>query len=330
MNVDFFADLEGNSGVSIYSKELYGELKDEEYHLNNLEPLSILRPSFLNQVFLNPIKLRRSDANLIHVASQDLMSAIWIPEKTTVVTVHDIFPYLGYSGPIYSWMSKIYVDNIEKNADRVIAISEATKEQLIQNTSLEPEKIDVVYQGVDLETFRPVDEDPGYDNYFLHVGHELDRKNIDGLIAAFENIKENDMEAKLVRVGNIDRTKKLLKDSDLVLGEDVIHEEDVDLGRLVELYSNARKLIFPSEAEGFGRPMIESLACGTPVVAYDRKPMNEVLPETMLVEWEDTESFAYKALDTQSYDCRKIAQEFTWKRTAEQTKKVYRECLKQQ
>lgn len=330
MNIDFFADLGGNSGVSIYSKELYEELEDEEYRVNNLEPFSILRPHFINQVLLNPIRLLGSDADLLHFASQDLMSAIHLPETSTVVTVHDIFPYLDYSGLVYSWMSKIYVDNIEKSADRVIAISEATKEQLIKNTSLESEKIDVVYQGVDLEKFRPVDEDLGYDNYFLHVGHELDRKNIEGLIAAFEKIKAEDAETKLIRVGNIDRTEKLLKNSDLVLGEDVIQEEDVDLDRLVNLYSNARKLLFPSEGEGFGRPMIESLACGTPVVAYNRKPMREVLPETMLVEWKDTESFAHKALNDESYDCRKVAQKFTWERTAEQTKEVYKKCLKSQ
>ena len=329
MNIGFYGEKEGYSGIEIYSRGLFESLDDLE--IDYVRPPSIAKPWLLNRLFLDYFKLRSLENDIVHVTSQDMLSGFVFPKvENLVVTVHDIFPYLdGYSGPFYSLMARNYVRNIENNANRVIAISEATKEQLIENTDIESEKIEVVYQGIDLETFRPVKGETGYENYYLHVGHELDRKNMKGLIEIFDLIKKEDPDAKLVRVGNGDRTRKLLENSSLAEGEDVFYEEDIDTEKLVKLYSNAEKLLFPSEAEGFGRPMIESLACGTPVIAFDRKPMNEVLPDSMLVEWKDNEGFAQKAVNKiyKSESCREIAEEFTWERTARETKKVYRECL---
>ncbi|WEL20075.1 glycosyltransferase family 4 protein [Candidatus Nanohalococcus occultus] len=329
MRIDFFAETEGVSGIKIYSRNLLKYLKDQE--IGHIMPPDAAKPWLVNRIFLDFFALRKVDADIVHLASQDLLSGIVVPEiNNMVVTVHDIFPYLdGYAGPFYSWMARNYVKNLERNADKVIAISEATKEQLEENTEVETQKIEVVYQGVDLELFRPVEEEIDYGEYFLHVGHELDRKNMDGLIKVFEKIKEEKPEAKLVRVGNKDRTRKLIENSDIVDSTDVVYEEGIDSDRLVKLYSNAEKLLFPSEAEGFGRPMIESLACGTSVVAFDRKPMNEVLPELMLVEWGDTESFAQKAIEPLESPeaCREIAGKYSWETTADQTKEVYKKCL---
>lgn len=331
MEVEFFGNIEGKSGVEIYAKELYQNLQKYDIDISYILPSKILKPYFLNQIFMNWLKYYNSEAEVFHATNQDLMSVVFLPDvENLVVTVHDIYPYLeGFSGPIYSWMAEKYIKNIENQADKVIAISEGTEKQLLNNTKVNSEKIEVIYQGVDSEVFRPVESDIGYGRYFLHVGHELDRKNIGGLIKIFERIKKKDSKVRLVRVGEMsEQTEKLIKESSLKLGEDIFYEKDAPIQRLVELYSGAEKLLFPSKGEGFGRPIIESLACGTPVVAYNREPMNEILSDTMLVEWEDTESFARKALDEQSYDCRKAAQKFTWEKTAKQTKEVYEECLK--
>ncbi|PSH02159.1 MAG: hypothetical protein BRC26_01980 [Nanohaloarchaea archaeon QH_8_44_6] len=104
----------------------------------------------------------------------------------------------------------------------------------------------------------------------------------------------------------------------------MIYESDITDEKLVALYSNAEKLLFPSHGEGFGRPMLESLACGTPVVAYDKRPMSEILPEDMLVD-EDVE-FMKKAVESKFEDevCRGIAQKYTWNKTAEKTIMTYR------
>ncbi|MFB6144030.1 MAG: glycosyltransferase family 4 protein [Candidatus Nanohaloarchaea archaeon] len=313
----------GHSGVGIYTQELREALSKKDIEIDFQKTYSVLNPDFLNQVLLSRFLLdKRSDIN--HITTQDLMSAYYLStNQKIVVTVHDIFPYLDYSGKVYSWMAKRYVRNIEKKADRVIAISEFTKEQLIENTSLDSSDIDVVYQGVDLETFRPQKEKESKD-YFLHVGSEIDRKNIEGLIEIFEEIKKREQDTKLIRVGNIsEKTKKIIKNSDLVLGKDIVYKTDITEEKLVELYSGARKLLFPSHAEGFGRPIIESLACGTPVVAYNKKPMSEILPEEMMVEYRDQTKFVEKALSTEDNNPRDYAEDFTWDRTAEEVIKTY-------
>jgi glycosyltransferase involved in cell wall biosynthesis len=312
-----------HSGVGIYTQELRDALAEKDVKTNFKENPSLLKPEFLNQVLLTS-HLLDSSSNINHITTQDLMSAYFLPsDMKLVVTVHDIFPYLDYSGKVYSWMAERYVRSIEKKADRIIAISEFTKEQLVENTRIESSDIDVVYQGVNLETFRSRKEEENR-NYFLHVGSEIDRKNIEGLIEIFEGIKKREQDTKLLRVGKIsEKTKKIIRNSDLVLGEDIVYKADISEEKLVELYSGAQKLLFPSHAEGFGRPIIESLACGTPVVAYNKKPMSEILPEEMMVEYQDQTAFVEKALSTQDNAPRDYAEDFTWDRTAEEVIKTY-------
>jgi glycosyltransferase involved in cell wall biosynthesis len=312
----------GHSGVGVYTEGLKKNIS-KKLDLRFQKTYSFLKPQFLNQVLLTRLQLD-NEADVNHLATQDLMSAALLPEDgNIVVTVHDIFPYLDYSGKVYSWMAKRYVKNLEDKADRIIAISEFTKSQLVENTDIESEKIDVVYQGVDLDIFCPPERE-NTENYFLHVGSEIDRKNIEGLIEIFEKIKKKEVEVKLIRVGNISgKTEKMIERSDLTLGEDIVYKTDISEEKLVELYSEARKLLFPSHAEGFGRPMVESLACDTPVVAYQKKPMSEILPEKMMVEYEDQEAFVEKALSNEEDNYRKYAEEFTWQRTAEQVIETY-------
>lgn len=312
----------GRSGVGIYTEELRESIS-QKVDLEFQEAYKILKPQFLNQILLTRFQFQKT-AEINHLTTQDLMAGLLLPQdQKIVVTVHDIFPFLEYSGKVYSWMAQRYVKNLQAKADRIIAISEFTKEQLIENTEIEPERIDVIYQGVDLEKFKPKENTP-IDNYFLHVGSEIDRKNLQGLIEIFEKIKRKDEETKLIRVGNLSKeTKKLIEQSELKLGRDIVYKTDITDEELVNIYSAARKLLFPSHAEGFGRPIIESLACNTSVVAYRKKPMSEILPEKMMVNYNDQDKFVEKALSQNEDNCRKYAKEFTWQRTAEQVIETY-------
>lgn len=330
MEVDYFAETTGFSGVRVYSRKLM-EALDGKVELNHVEPYRVLKPGFVNKPLLNPYRFPRLGSDVVHVTNQDDLAAFpLVLRSPLVVTVHDIFPYVDdYSGPVYSTAARLYVWNIEKHADRVIANSEFVKQQLLDHTDVSGERIEVVYQGVDTDTFRPVDADTGYGDYYLHVGSEIGRKNIPGLVSIFSRLKQEKPGAKLVRVGSPSpETLEDIEEEGLELGEDVIYEQDVSTERLVKLYSNAFGLLFPSHGEGFGRPMLESLACGTPVVAYDRKPMSEVLPDEMLVEPGNEHGFAEKALGLKAGRdrCRSIAREYTWKKTADAVLEVYRDA----
>jgi glycosyltransferase involved in cell wall biosynthesis len=327
--VQVFGYRKGHSGVCIYTEKLFDALKhlDAGYEFELSEPGRKLRPRAMNQILLNNFKLRNQRSEIVHLTNQDDLGTLFpFPNvDNLVVTVHDLFRKTDPSAPLDGFRSSRYIRNIEKHADKVIAISEATKQQLIKHSEVEENKIEVIYQGVDTEEFKPQGE-VEYDEYILHVGTEIPRKNAEGLINIFEKYREINSDAKLIRVGEMsEKVKQRLKNSDLKLGEDIIYEEDVSFNCLKALYTNAEKLAFPSHAEGFGRPIVESLACGTPVIAYDKKPMNEILPGEMLADFEDEEEFVQKLTEDYEEDTRKIARRFSWEDTARQTVELYRE-----
>lgn len=318
VTIGYFAETKGHGGIATYSRELLRHLEDSVDHVR---PPTLLRPWAANKLLCNNIALRRMDDEVIHITHQGDLSFLGpVPDRTLVVTVHDIFPYLeGHSGPVSTWMAERYVRRLEDDADQVIAISEATEEQLLEHTDVPADRITVIYQGIDTDTYHRTQETD--EHLYLHVGSGLDRKNIDGLIEIFAGIHEQDPDARLVRVGGFTEDQRTrIREAGL---EDAIGTvSDITTEELVDLYSAARCLLFPSTGEGFGRPMLEALACGTPVIAFDRKPMAEVLPDAMLVD--DQEAFVRAALDPPGADCRAIASGYSWEETAERTMDVYR------
>ncbi len=309
-----------NSGVQIYTRKLLEQYEGRD-DIKGVEPYRALKPRFLNQALLNPVKLRRTNSELIHITNQDDLSTYFLPKaQNLVVTVHDIFRYTRGKS-IDKKRGELYLSNIEKHADKIITISKATKKSIIKNTGLDQEDIEVIYQGVDTQTFKPEGETE-YSKYILHVGTEIERKNVKELIQIFSDLKKKHSDLKLVRVGQpAKQTKKEIKKQNLKIGEDIIYENNISFERLKALYTNAEKLAFPSKAEGFGRPMIESLACRTPVVAYNKEPMNEVLPQEMLAN--NKQEFVDKLTQKTKTDCRGIAKKYNWEKTAEQTLQIY-------
>jgi glycosyltransferase involved in cell wall biosynthesis len=327
--IQIFGYHRGHSGVCIYTEKLFDALEglEVEYEFELSEPSRKLKPQAMNQILLNSFKFMGQVSGIVHLTNQDDLGALLpFPDvDNLVVTVHDLFRKTDPSAPLDEFRSSRYIKNIEKHADKVIAISEATKEQLLKHSEVEEDRIEVIYQGVDTEEFKPQGE-VEHQNFILHVGTEIPRKNVEGLINIFEKYRERNPDAKLVRVGEMSETvKQKIDESNLEIGEDIIYEEDVSFDRLKALYTNAEKLAFPSHAEGFGRPIVEALACGTPVIAYDKKPMNEILPEKMLVQFGDEEEFVQKLTENYEGETREIARRFSWRNTAQQTIELYRE-----
>lgn len=206
----------------------------------------------------------------------------------TVVTIHDLgVEYLpGY----HQFPQKYYLDLASKyaayHADRLIAVSEATKRDLIERYGVKSPQIDVVYEGVDKEFFRPqtkavVDKvKKKYKisgDYFLYVGTVQPRKNLMFLIDTFNtyvksiSVKSNkskynksNQQISLIIAGKMgwDYAKIAQKAADNIkfLGY-------VDRAGLPALYSGARAAVFPSLFEGFGLPILEALSSGCPVIA---------------------------------------------------------------
>ncbi|MFZ5652182.1 MAG: glycosyltransferase family 4 protein [Bacillota bacterium] len=189
-------------------------------------------------------------------------------------------------------------------SNRVIAISRATADDFIKFFSLPPSRISVTHLGVDTNLFSPRHEESDgavlqkyaiTAPYFLYVGGLDWRKNCDTLLRAFSAfLAKEPGRHQLVLVGNdppgpaMAETMGTLPEKPVITG--FVPEQD-----LPPLYRHATALVFPSRFEGFGLPLVEALACGTPVISSDRGSLPEIAGGGgLLLDPDDIESWAEK------------------------------------
>jgi glycosyltransferase involved in cell wall biosynthesis len=211
---------------------------------------------------------------------------------------------------------KIFVRRSVRRARHVFAISERTKRDLVEVYGTRPEKITVTPLAPDPE-FKPAQE---HDSFLLFVSAIEPRKQpLDAIDAA------NAVGRKLVVVGP-------KKDADLVAelerrGADV--RGYVPKDELVRLYQSAAALVFPSRYEGFGLPVVEAMACGTPVAAFPDEAVREVAGDAAVLGEDVTESVraALAHSDRLSRAGLERAKRFTWEEAARTTAQTYREAI---
>ena len=264
-----------------------------------------------------------------------------------VVTVHDVSFARG--GDLMSLKDRAVfrrvVPRAVRNARRVLTVSERTKRDLVELYAIPPERIVVTPNGVDpaFSPAKPSDNlsqapvtvsenafegrtNPSSNlsqgSYALAVGAIQQRKNH---LAALDAALAVDL--PLVVVGPV-------KDASLASelqrrGARV--EGYVDQPRLVELYRGAACLVQPSRYEGFGLPVLEAMACGTPVVALPDPALREVAGDAaVFVDEDDLADGIRRALAERKRlvaDGLERARRFTWRATAERTLGVYRDIL---
>jgi glycosyltransferase involved in cell wall biosynthesis len=223
-----------------------------------------------------------------------------------VVTVHDLaFAFAAEASSVLSrtWWDFSWPRALNR-AVRVVTVSERTKSDVVARYSLPPEKISVVYPYVsfaneDVPAARILRARKRYGlppKYLLHVGAVHKRKNIGTLIRAFVLLKKDpSFSHALVLAGPRGWDDAAVFDDAARAGlpGDVIltgHVADADLPGI---YAGAGALVFPSLYEGFGYPVVEAMACGTPVVTSDRSSLPEVAGEAaVLVPPDDPEAVA--------------------------------------
>ncbi len=372
IGIDYTAAAQQSAGIGRYVRELVRALleldRENEYRLFAACPRRVVAPAGRSARFVRlpfddrwlvrtwhrarlplPVELFTGRIDLFH--SPDFTLPPTLPGTRTVLTVHDL-SFVRDPDSAHEQL-RAYLNTVVplsvKRAGHIVADSEATRRDLEDLWQTPPEKVTVVYCGVDAR-FQPVADSAalaavraqyhlGEGRYLLAVGTLHPRKNYDSLIRAFAPLASRHADLTLVIAGGHgwrhEETLALpagLGMADRVRFPGFVRDQD-----LPALYSGASLLAFPSLYEGFGLPILEAMACGTPVVASDRSSMPEVTGDAGLqVDATDTEAWT-AAMDRLLVDsplAQKLASRgqaraarFTWQAAATLLLGVYRQRL---
>lgn len=263
----------------------------------------------------------------------------------TIATLHDVtvykegFNHSDLSGRLSDLRWKIYFHRKLPRATHIIAISDAVKADAIHLLGIPEHRISVVPHGIDVEIFRPDSgPKPTNDPYLLFVGGRNANKNLSRVLDAFTVVKDEFPGMSLRIAGGWSvhdlewlREQTYLRD----IEQRVQHIGYVTQEELVTAYSHAEAFLFPSLEEGFGLPILEAMACGSPVITSNRGAMREVAGNAaQLIDPEDTEEIVTAIRDVLLKPRlkdeliqlgRTRASEFSWKSAARKTFEVYQE-----
>ncbi|HBM2917656.1 TPA: glycosyltransferase family 4 protein [Klebsiella michiganensis] len=196
--------------------------------------------------------------------------------RRCVITIHDLNHIdLSYNSSI---LKKIYYKVVLKRACKhcalIFTVSDFSKKRIVEWSGVRADKIIVVGNGVSEEFSQDcIPHSPGY-KYIFIVGNRKEHKNEERAILAFIHA-QIDQDVKLVFSG--DPSEKLIELAKIHNAESrVIFSGRLSNNKLAEYYKGAEFLLFPSLYEGFGLPVIESMACGTPVITSDNTSLGEV------------------------------------------------------
>jgi glycosyltransferase involved in cell wall biosynthesis len=279
---------------------------------------------------------------------------LWSPWPT-VVTVHDVIQFVL---PEYAWrkISRVYFGLVSAGARRaqaVITVSECSKQDIMKILGLGPERIHVIGNAVDASLYPVRDawllanvrERYGVaPRFVLYFGGFDLRKNVPRLIEAYARLPAAlRREYQLVIAGRYQylghplypdprETVRLLGLEGNVIFTGQIREQDK-----APLYSAATVFAFPSLYEGFGMPVLEAMACGTPVVTSNVSALPEVAGDAgLLVNPYSPEAITEALAELLESAARRDdlsrrglerARRFTWPQVAEQTVRVYKQIL---
>ncbi len=310
------------------------------------------------------LRRRRTEFDLFHLVDHSYAQLIHdLPAERTIVTCHDVDTFrsiLKGTGERRTLLFRSMVRRIAsglRKAARVACVSAATRDELLAHELVAPERLVVVPNGVhpscspasdplaDREAARLLGEASVEADapLILHVGSTMERKRIDVLLKVFAALREDFPQARLVRVGGAFTPSQSALVERLGLGGAIVVLPRLERDVLAAVYRRSAIVLQPSEREGFGLPVVEALACGTPVVASLLASLREVGGDAVaycavadLPTWTETITRLLRERREQprQWNERRAAglrraARFSWTAYAEQMAGLYQEVLKE-
>jgi glycosyltransferase involved in cell wall biosynthesis len=356
IGIDIGKALGVSDGLATSSRLLVHSLlevdREDEYHLFDLHHpeldearLAEVFPTLPGNARVHRERPAAVELDLFHGPAHRLAA---VPGLRTVFTLHDL-TFLSHHR-LHTLRNRLETllacSQAIRAGARFIAVSAHTREQAMRLLRLRPERLAVVHWAAD-PAFRPLTEPGqiaavgvrlGIDRpYLLSVGSLEPRKNLDTLVDAFTQLPAalRDRHALVIVGGPGWRNRAIVERIERAAAEcTVIRVGAVPLSDLVALYNGAVALAYPSLAEGFGLPVLEAMACGTPVVTSSTSSLPEVAGDAaLLVDPHDPAGLS-AALERLLSDPglradlrhRGLARAatFSWRHTALETLEVYR------
>jgi glycosyltransferase involved in cell wall biosynthesis len=309
-----------------------------------------------------PEKLWWEQRGLIRAANESSVQAIHVPyfsaplgaRQPVIVTIHDVIPFIipQYRASLAMRVYLRLVSRAARAAAAIITDSECSRRDIERHLGIERSRITVTPLAAD-DRFRPLNDPDGEAEIrqrmglpgpvIFNVGGLDIRKNVPLLIRAFAAaLPDLDPDTRLVIAGHAHTgNERLYPPLNPVIEELGVKDRVVMPGRISEedkvlLYNVADVYVFTSTYEGFGLSPLEAMKCGTPVICANRSSIPEVVGGVGVLVEPQVAKFAgaISAVmgDAQwrrrlAHQCLERASRFSWTRTAEQTRNVYRQVL---
>ena len=306
-------------------------------------PWGIFSPK--GQILL-PRRLRLLEAELFHSPNYMIPMRAFPVRRAgpirCVVTLHDLIPLVvpGYAPrskkaklkPVFIQIMRQVIER----ADRIIAVSQSTQNDLINRLGLDEQRIDVVYNGVH-DHFEPPPHEAPARRGLLYVGRSDPYKNLVLLIESFARLRAGrfpELTLRIVGPPDPRYPEPEQRAMDLGVREAITWNGYLSDAELVAAYQLAEVAVLPSSYEGFGLPVIEAMACGTPVVCSDRSSLPEIAGGAAemfdLLDNTSLDAAIARVLENEPVRRELIrsglerARAFTWRKAAEETLASYR------
>lgn len=293
-----------------------------------------------------PNYLKKNPVDVYHT---QYITPFFIDKKVKVIThIHDVsfeaYPELISKKDIF--FLKWLIPKSLKRSSKIIAVSEFTKSEIIKYYQINPEKIDVIYNAVENDFEKEIDEDnllavrKKYnlpEKFILYVGTLQPRKNLPVLISAFANIRDKIPGYKLVLSGNRNAHNFDQKIDETILREnikdEVIFPGYIEAEDKVAFFKLAAVFACPSLYEGFGIPLLEAMSQKVPIVASKIPVFSEIVRDSVLffdpASLDDLKEKLYNICIQENLRNKLISLEterlefFSWKKSAEKLLEIY-------